>query len=209
MKYVVQSWLGLPFRKYFESFPMTHPDVEQHILIPPWVDNNIERTHHQVSIRYKQWHPTMQSQHLQLRTNINIYTSSRSNGYKVASWFGMCENISTSHNTWSFSVVCKQKHIHKSTSFCVFSHMPTSFFLELSQRMKAFTQEGKNHWDHPCLEPRIRNSQTSVRWYHHLRNTELWQLSQDQLDDFTSFRWWELYLHVPSAFFFATWRTRV
>ena len=46
-----------------------------------------------------------------------------------------------------------------------------------------------NHWDLPCLAPRIRNSQTSVLWYHHLRI-----LSSRSCHDITSFRWWELYL---------------
>lgn len=60
MKYIVQTWLGLLSLSTLSLFHSLTTKSHH------WrIDNNTERTHHQVSIRYKQWHPAKQCQHLQ------------------------------------------------------------------------------------------------------------------------------------------------
>lgn len=155
-----------PFLKYIESLSFSHHEVS------PLTDWQQHRENPSPGVH------TIQAVAPSKAMPAPATASSKSNRYKVASWFGMCENISTSHNTWSFALVCKQKHIHKSTSLSVFSHMPTSFPWQYQNGWRL-----SHHWDHPCLEPLIRNSQTSVLWYHHLRIPSFGSLHK--------INWWE------------------
>ena len=100
-------------------------------------------------------------------------------GYNVASWFGMIKIISTSHTTWTFCTCLQAKtypQVYKSVRVFSYAHI---FFLELSQRMKAFTQEESLRssvpWAADTEQPNISTVVSPPE------DTELWQLPQDQL----------------------------
>lgn len=101
--------------------------------------------------------------------SIDLCTSSKSSGYKVASWF--C--IMKKKYIYIIHTIPGVFHLFASKLASTSLEVFPCFLLENHPFFLGGTDHNgwrlSHYWDLPCLEPLIRNSQTSVLWYHHLR----------------------------------------